>query len=41
MSNNISGWVFTAIGLFWFIAGNPEIGVTCCCTSVILFSLKD
>lgn len=40
MSNKTSGWLMNVIGVYWFIAGNPECGVTCFCTALILFSLK-
>jgi hypothetical protein len=41
MKTNTCGWIFNVIGIAWVVFGKPEIGMTCFCTAVILFSLKD
>ena len=41
MNNTVSGWVMIAVGFFWGISGRIENFVTCFCTALILFSLKE
>jgi len=39
--NAINGWIINLLGFWCLVYGNTECGVTCFCTALILFSIKE
>jgi len=41
MSNTKYGFIMIAVGFLWGTSGNANASVTCFCTALILFSIKE
>lgn len=39
--NKALGWFMILMGVAWFLMGHVDNSVTCTCTAMILFLLKD